>query len=169
MGLLALGFFDALHSVDAGERIAQGLYGVLAALAMAVGVLIWLQTDYRKSSKILLTLALLLFLFFAGPKLYFIDGLFALSIFEYGLAAPIVSMSVLFLFAIVSGRQGWRKSFSLATLMIGVRFLVLYFQAMGGLAATGLGLLISGLLIMGIVWVWHKSRGFLMAQMGMAE
>jgi len=46
----------------------------------------------------------------------------------------------------VAARAGWRGLFGLAFTVIGLRLLVLYFEAIGGLTATGLGLLGGGLL-----------------------
>lgn len=46
----------------------------------------------------------------------------------------------------MAARAGWRGLFGLAFTVIGLRLLVLYFEAIGGLTATGLGLLGGGLL-----------------------
>jgi uncharacterized membrane protein len=166
VGLFALGVFDALHSFGEAGIMRQELYGALIILALAMSVLLWMQIDYLKSNRVLLLIALALFIGFVGPQIISINGLFFSRHLEFEMAAPLISLSILFIFAIVAGREGWRKSFSLVTLMIGVRFLVVYFQAMGGLAATGFGLLISGFLIMAMVWLWHKSRDLILARMG---
>ncbi|RUM94136.1 MAG: hypothetical protein DSZ28_04805 [Thiothrix sp.] len=166
VGLFALGIFDALHSFGEAGVMRQELYGVLIILALVMSVFVWLQIDYLKSSRVLLIIALALFIWFAGAQIIPVNGLFFTAHLEFEMAAPLISLSILFIFAIVAGREGWRKSFSLVTLMIGVRFLIVYFQAMGGLAATGLGLLISGFLIMAMVWLWHKSRDLTLARIG---
>ncbi len=46
----------------------------------------------------------------------------------------------------MAARAGWRGLFGLAFTVIGLRLLVLYFEAIGGLTATGLGLLGGGIL-----------------------
>ena len=51
-----------------------------------------------------------------------------------------------------------QRTFNWVTFLIGLRFVVLYFQAVGGLAATGVGLILSGLLIIGVAWAWHSWR-----------
>lgn len=51
-----------------------------------------------------------------------------------------------------------RKAFQVMLFFIGLRFVVLYFQAFGGLATTGLGLIASGGLIIGMVVCWNKYR-----------
>ena len=52
-----------------------------------------------------------------------------------------------------------RRLFDLAALVIGIRFIVVYFEMFGSLAATGLGLIISGCVILGIAYLWHTYRG----------
>ncbi len=47
---------------------------------------------------------------------------------------------------------------SLATAMIGLRIIAIYFEVFGSLLDTGLGLVVGGLLTLGIVWVWARKR-----------
>lgn len=49
--------------------------------------------------------------------------------------------------------------FDFAATIIGVRFIVVYFEVFGSLAATGAGLIISGGVILGIAWLWYRYRG----------
>ncbi len=51
-----------------------------------------------------------------------------------------------------------KKLFHLVTLLMGVRFLVVYFQVFENLATTGFGLIISGLIIIGAAMLWFKKR-----------
>lgn len=50
------------------------------------------------------------------------------------------------------------KLFQKLLVIIGIRFLILYFQAFGGLAYTGFGLIFSGLVLIGAVFLWNKYR-----------
>ncbi len=50
-----------------------------------------------------------------------------------------------------------RRLFSIFINVVGIRFLVLYFQAFGGLAYTGFGLIISGVLMIAAVIFWKKN------------
>jgi uncharacterized membrane protein len=52
-----------------------------------------------------------------------------------------------------------RRLFDLAAFVIGVRFVVVYFEVFGSLAATGLGLILSGGVILGISYLWFMFRG----------
>ncbi len=51
-----------------------------------------------------------------------------------------------------------KRLFDLATFVIAIRFIVAYFEVFGTLAATGIGLIISGVVILGAVWGWYKLR-----------
>jgi uncharacterized membrane protein len=51
-----------------------------------------------------------------------------------------------------------KRLFDLATFIIATRFIVAYFEVFGSLAATGIGLIISGIVILGAVWCWYKLR-----------
>ena len=48
--------------------------------------------------------------------------------------------------------------FQILLLILGLRFLMLYFQAIGGLAQTGVGLIVSGCVVIGIAILWNKYR-----------
>jgi uncharacterized membrane protein len=52
-----------------------------------------------------------------------------------------------------------KRLFDFATLILGIRFVVVYFEVFGSLAATGIGLLFSGGAILGCAYMWHHYRG----------
>jgi uncharacterized membrane protein len=47
---------------------------------------------------------------------------------------------------------------NLATAMIGMRILAIYFEVFGTLLDTGLGLIIGGLVTLGLAWLWTRKR-----------
>jgi uncharacterized membrane protein len=51
-----------------------------------------------------------------------------------------------------------RRLFQFFLFLVGLRFIVLYFQAFGGLATTGFGLMVSGMFIIGMTVLWNKYR-----------
>ena len=53
---------------------------------------------------------------------------------------------------------GRKRLFDLATLVIAMRFLAVYFEVFGSLAATGGGLIVSGLVILGAAFLWNMGR-----------
>jgi uncharacterized membrane protein len=62
--------------------------------------------------------------------------------------------------AIAAGMER-RRLFDFAALVIAIRFIVVYFEVFGSLAATGFGLMLSGAVILGIAYMWHSYRGTL--------
>jgi len=61
--------------------------------------------------------------------------------------------------AAVAAAMERKRLFDFAALVIGIRFIVVYFQVFGSLAATGVGLIISGSVILGIAYLWYRYRG----------
>lgn len=68
------------------------------------------------------------------------------------------TLLILTLISILMASLRHRKIFQVLVVFIGLRFLVLYFQALGGLATTGIGLIVSGGLIIFLVSWWNKKR-----------
>jgi len=59
----------------------------------------------------------------------------------------------------LAARAGQRILFGLAFTVIGLRLLVLYFEAIGGLTATGLGLIGGGVLCLVLTWLgWRLTQ-----------
>lgn len=54
--------------------------------------------------------------------------------------------------------KGLKRIFNFATLIIGIRIIVIYFEVFGSLLNTGLGLVIGGVLTLGILWIWYEYR-----------
>jgi uncharacterized membrane protein len=88
-----------------------------------------------------------------------------------GCSAPLLSstwrsdvLGALFFLAIWSTAAGaaaaadQRRLFDLATVVVALRFVVIYFEVFGSLAATGFGLIASGGVIIGIALLWHRLR-----------
>ena len=59
----------------------------------------------------------------------------------------------------LAARSSQRVLFGLVFTVIGLRLLILYFEAIGGLTATGLGLIGGGVLCLALTWVgWRLTR-----------
>lgn len=70
---------------------------------------------------------------------------------------------------VMAGQAGWRGTFLFAFTMIALRILVLYFEAIGGLTATGLGLIGGGILCLVLAAIgWQLSRGVVRRSPGAA-
>lgn len=76
------------------------------------------------------------------------------SKFAYVLCAIII----LCLMSIFLASRKDRRNFGGVLVLLGLEFLILYFEAFGGLARTGLGLIIEGFIIIGMVILWNKYR-----------
>jgi uncharacterized membrane protein len=59
-----------------------------------------------------------------------------------------------------------RRLFELASFVIAVRFVVIYFQVFGTLSTTGIGLIISGIVIIGIALLWNRGRRSITSKLG---
>jgi uncharacterized membrane protein len=60
--------------------------------------------------------------------------------------------------ATAAARINARRIFNALSFLIAGRFILVYFEVFGSLAATGLGLIISGMLILGTLWGWYKFK-----------
>lgn len=66
------------------------------------------------------------------------------------------TMTIIALGALLFASLHRRGYFNFCVVLLGIRFLILYFQALGGLASTGLGLILAGAMIILIVKLWLK-------------
>ncbi|SEB09147.1 MAG: DUF2157 domain-containing protein [Candidatus Thiothrix putei] len=167
--MLALAFADIARSGgELRDYPVAGYYPAYWAAAL-LALSIILQRDYQRLNKVLLlaSLALLLLAFhpdllFTGAQRYTLLGTHDSSGVSFWQAddirAPLLTLLILFLYAIHAGNLGHQHTFNAVTFLIGLRFVIVYFQAMGGLAATGVGLILSGSLIIGMTWAWYKGR-----------
>jgi uncharacterized membrane protein len=60
--------------------------------------------------------------------------------------------------AAIAASMHRRRLFDFAAAVIAVRFIIVYFEVFGSLAATGLGLVTSGVVILGIAYLWYRFR-----------
>ncbi len=90
--------------------------------------------------------------------LYFIAFVSAFYFKVDKVIAAVLTILTLLALSLFLASYGYRKTFQFILSLVGIRFLVLYFQAFGGLAATGIGLIGSGLLIIFMVYLWVKYK-----------
>ncbi len=170
--IVSLVFVDVSRSGGELHNYQSEWYMPAYILAAVLATGIILHRDYKLLNKLLLLACLGLLLAYYQPDLLF-NGYSRYSLFSSystdanlgfwqadDIRAPLLTLLILFLYALHAGNSGQQRAFNIATFLIGLRFVVLYFQAMGGLAATGIGLIISGILIMSIAWLWYKSREY---------
>ncbi len=158
LGLGLVAALDIIHSLRGpglhplpGPDIAGGLAALLILLQIP-------RRDLRPASRVIIAAVVLLVLAAAYTGLLFEPGHGRLDMLEGNdIRAAIVTLTVLAGGLAVSSLQGSRWAFQLFTLLIGVRFYAIYLQAFGGLAATGVGLIVSGVLIIAMVYLWRRS------------
>lgn len=167
--LIALIAIDIMRSGGETQVFEWRWYLPAWLTAVLLISLILLRHAYKPLNKALLIATILLLVLYYEPSILFtgqtrytftaLDSVTRASLWSADdIRAPFLTILILFLYAIHAGNSGYHRTFNLITFLIGLRFVVLYFQAMGGLAATGIGLILSGLMIIGIAWFWYSSR-----------
>ena len=73
----------------------------------------------------------------------------------------VVTMGFLGFIAYLNLRENAPKSFNTNTLFMAARILILYFQVFISLAVTGIGLIVSGCVVLGLVWGWRRIKNHL--------
>ncbi len=117
-------------------------FGIIFALC---GVLmIFLNRDLAKQRKILYTIILIIY------------TLFSFKIFTLGLAASIMQILFLTALAILFAMNDNKRYFNIVIFLAGLNFFSIYLRVFGTLMATGFGLIISGLVIIGIAYLLYK-------------
>lgn len=101
-----------------------------------------------------------------------IKGFLGLMVVLYTAMAPIIisfglshwfsAFFTMALFALAAAYLVRERSLRLANgliLLLGLRFLALFLTAFGGLIDAGIGLIVSGSVILGFVWLWWRLHG----------
>ncbi|HOO70194.1 MAG TPA: DUF2157 domain-containing protein [Spirochaetota bacterium] len=148
-------FTDIYISTDDIDIMAKAMIpgGITATLAMAA-----VFSDKRlpmKEKLVILVMAGITALPYVSAALYH-DG----DVYRSGneLYGALYSITLLILLSVLFIIRNNRRLFNAATLLAGLRFLVVYFQVFHDLAATGFGLIFSGMVIIGVALLWFKQR-----------
>jgi uncharacterized membrane protein len=155
-GLASLIYADLLYWTVRWERTPDEL--MIPAYLVAIGFIIhtYLRTELPRYNRALMIIASLLFLLLFRPEWLMLTGSDDSLLKE--LFAPVLIISILLLYALHVGSMGRKTLFNITTFLIGLRFLVVYFEVIGDLALTGVGLIISGLAIIAVTYGWYRSR-----------
>lgn len=148
-GLVALAVAEVPH-LSQGKTydfLIAYIPGYFLAAFAAFGI--WQSLEYRNIQKTLLLVTLGLFIV---P--------FHLPLLEVTTSIVYATFTILVLglMSVFLASVKERRLFQWFLLFLGLRFLVLYFQALGGLATTGVGLIISGGMVIGMAVLWNKYR-----------
>ncbi|MGB5816890.1 MAG: DUF2157 domain-containing protein [Thermoanaerobaculia bacterium] len=74
------------------------------------------------------------------------------------LVAALTFIGLWVLVAYTAHQAGLLSLLNLATAVIGIRILIVYFEVFGSLLGTGVGLVTGGMLTLGMVWLWVRKR-----------
>ena len=162
-GFVAIVLFDIALNAG-GMDLSRDAYVLsCAAVVPAVASLLLVGRDER----------LPLFrkrLFAMGMGLFLLMGLLAGAEIDIPFVGLVFSIALMGLGVVDLGVMGRRRWSQALLAVIGVRFIIFYFIALGGLALTGVGLIGSGLLILLMAWAWRRNQTRLQGWLeGMAQ
>ena len=63
--------------------------------------------------------------------------------------------------AFIGIKVKYKRIFDGACLIIALRIIIIYFEVFGTLLKTGAGLILSGIIVLGLAFVWHKKRNLI--------
>jgi uncharacterized membrane protein len=166
--------FQYGYGAGQAEASANVLYLIVDFLTAAAIAAIIFMKGLDKKARILLCLLAALFCLMMN-----IYGIIDYAAYQkhYGsyasdypmflkLMGPAVCIGMLLLLSFLFAGLNHQRLFTLCVNLIGLRFLIIYFQVFGSLATTGMGLIVSGLIIIGAVIGWYKSRKKVQAWLG---
>ncbi len=152
--IVAIGTTDFYYSIVQVNFETRALIPVYLFVLLCTALL-YIRSDFSIKERIIITLIIAIMLFAYLPD-------FILShpdINETGeLFGASYSIIQLILFSMFFTIRNSKRLFNVIILLIGLRFIIVYFQVFGDLAITGFGLIISGMLIIGISLLWFKKR-----------
>ena len=141
---------DYLREVKEPQLATGALIAVVAALIAALAVQF---SHYQLSQRV--RMSVMAFVAALG-------GMLILPPLVHPLHQDVVGCALFFAVwasaASAAAASGRKRLFDIATFVIAARFVVVYFEVFGSLAATGVGLIISGIVILGAAYVWHTYR-----------
>jgi len=169
--ILEYGLHPARLLHDGGS--ASVLYRTIDLMALAVIWAMVMMKSLDKKTRIVLGLLAALFCvmmniydFIQYEQLRSISGSYGQYPLMLKLLGPAMAIAVLLLLSFLFAGLGRQRLFNVCVNLIGLRFLIIYFQVFGSLATTGIGLIISGLIIIGAVAGWYKCRKHVQAWLG---
>lgn len=125
---------------------------VASAIGTAVLAMVWLR---RPAEWTLLLVCLVL----AHVPLFTSTG-------DLGVVAAVCFIGLWLAVAWLAYEDRERGLLNLATAMIGMRILIVYFEVFGTLLDTGLGLVLGGTIALVIVWGWTRGRKYFEQMLG---
>lgn len=125
------------------------------AALLAACVAAWYRPDVKREVRLTTAGLLLAFGVFATLPLFIGGDSESIGV---RVVAALGFFGVWVLAAAAAAYSHHKRWFDLASLVIALRVVTMYFEVFGSLAMTGLGLIFSGIVILGIAFSWHRFR-----------
>ncbi|MDH4201126.1 MAG: DUF2157 domain-containing protein [Spirochaetia bacterium] len=154
---IEIAYYDFIHSINGAHFIRfsddHAIYFYIVLLSMIITALATTGFNKSISLKYKIVLALTTLVYF-----------FSISIFVDGNKYPeinkalgfICSIPTLLLLSWFFSSLNMKRMFNIMLRLTALRALIIYFQVVGSLAYTGLGLIISGMIIISGIFLWMK-------------
>jgi uncharacterized membrane protein len=154
LGVLGLFYLETTHSrfFSYSSYIFSNttlIYQLSSLFSLFLIMVIIKSHEYKKNQQALLITILLFFL-----MVFHLPLLEVKSHFIYG----IFTVLILSLVALFQASLGNKKMFEHLLSIICIRFFFFYLEAFSGLTKTGLGLIFTGSLLLGITLLWNKYK-----------
>jgi uncharacterized membrane protein len=156
LGSCAVGSLVANVAWASGFGYRSELPGIGAGIFGALSLLCVLAVQSRRQLPVLARAAVsAMFAFLAvGCTLPVLTG----GNLRSEIVGAVVFLLVWSAAAFGAAQLEYKRLFDLASVVIALRFVVIYFEVFGSLAATGFGLIVSGGVIIGVALAWHRLR-----------
>jgi uncharacterized membrane protein len=143
--------FDVIISDTFSSSYQQlvEVFGVILLIGVPVVVGVWWSSPLSRVRKKIVIAMMLLYL---GTLPI------SLQLQQFEIMGAIFTILILILAAVYAGLADNQRVSTKLILLIGIRFLIVYFEAIGGLALSGFGLIFSGGVILGGVALWNKNK-----------
>jgi hypothetical protein len=146
IGLSAVEFWSAGH-----PRLNFGQLGtsIISVLSLMIVAPVAASKLYSNVQKVLLTSLVIVYIIAVNMAATRLSG---------DLLGACFTLIELGLLGAFYASQKARGRFNIVLMLMGLRFFVLFLQALRGLAMTGFGLILSGIILIALASVWNKRR-----------
>lgn len=153
-----IGMTDVLFSIGFAHYLPfKAFLPVYISILGGILLLIF-SSQYGKKEKIVLMIFALITVCSYFPYLFLSPEHSHFVYDKNDLIGSCFTILTLFVLAIFFSIKEMQRLFNLVIVLIWLRFLIIYFQVMGSLLATGIGLILSGLIIVGLAVLWFRNR-----------
>ncbi|WP_199554971.1 DUF2157 domain-containing protein [Sandaracinobacteroides hominis] len=149
IGGASIAHFAWASNITGAQAMDNAVRLILPAIASAAAILVGRRQGFPRP---------LLLPMLAGPVLAFALAL-AIPHADHTASRLIgVAIFIAMWVAVAQGaaQAGWNGVFAVAIAAIGIRIFIIYIELFGSLAATGGGLILGGLLLVGLSYIWHR-------------